>query len=198
MLTDFHNDDRVKDVLRRKKDYHKKFDQQSEKFVIEARNRQETAVTDGEATRKEDVKSLSRNQLRNQRRKNKKAQAAHTKPASDIPAKRKRSDDLENDLPSSSCEGAGHQTSASCPPPPKAQKLDAKIALNKYVKCSHHLTPVTPLATILSFDSHINKTPGGATYTLPFQNINSRASVKVIDFWPPRLENFAVSKKESK
>ena len=195
VLTDFHDDDRVKDVLRRKKDYHQKFDQQSEKFVAEARNHKDTATTDANATKKEDVKPLSRNQTRNQRRKNKKAQLAQSKTPDENLGKRKRSDDVENGIPSSSCEDAGHKTAALLPPPPKAQKTDAKIAFNKYVKCSRHLTPITPLAAILSFEGHINKTPAGATYTLPFQNINSRASVKVIDFWPSQLENFAVPKK---
>ena len=38
----------------------------------------------------------------------------------------------------------------------------------------------------------MNTPPKGAPYTLPFQNLNSRATVRVIDFIPPNLVDFAV------
>ena len=48
------------------------------------------------------------------------------------------------------------------------------------------------MSSIISLDKHINTPPSGAPYTLPFQNINSRATVRVIDFFPPNLVDFAV------
>ncbi len=48
------------------------------------------------------------------------------------------------------------------------------------------------MSSIISLDKHINTPPNGAPYTLPFQNINSRATVRVIDFFPPNLVDFAV------
>lgn len=40
-------------------------------------------------------------------------------------------------------------------------------------------------------------TPAGVTYRLPFQNICCRASVRVVDFFPSKLVDFAVPCKES-
>ena len=48
------------------------------------------------------------------------------------------------------------------------------------------------MSSIISLDKHLNTPPKGAPYTLPFQNINSRATVRVIDFFPPKLVDFAV------
>lgn len=48
------------------------------------------------------------------------------------------------------------------------------------------------MSSIISLDKHGNTPPNGAPYTLPFQNINSRATVRVIDFFPPDLVDFAV------
>lgn len=50
------------------------------------------------------------------------------------------------------------------------------------------------MSSIVSLEKHANTPPKGAPYTLPFQNINSRATVRVIDFFPPNLVDFAVSR----
>lgn len=50
------------------------------------------------------------------------------------------------------------------------------------------------MSSIISLDKHTNTPPNGAPYTLPFQNINSRATVRVIDFFPPNLADFAVAR----
>ena len=39
-------------------------------------------------------------------------------------------------------------------------------------------------------ESHNNTAPGGVEYRLPFQNLRYRASVRVVDFFPPKLEDF--------
>lgn len=196
VLTSFHDDDRVKDVLRRKTDYHKKFDQQSEKYVIEAREANVTESRDANVTEREDVKQPSKAQIKKKRRRNKKAQLIQSNSTDKASAKRKHSEDAENELPASSGSTAARNTPNTSPRPQKAPKLQSKAALNENINCSHHLVPITPLGTILSLDAHINKTPKGETYTLPFQNINSRAAVRVIDFWPPHLEDFAVPKRK--
>lgn len=46
--------------------------------------------------------------------------------------------------------------------------------------------------SILSGETHINTIPGGITYQLPFQNVCYRSIVRVVDFFPPNLEDFAV------
>lgn len=38
----------------------------------------------------------------------------------------------------------------------------------------------------------MSTTPGGVTYQLPFQNFCYRPVVRVVDFFPPKLEDFAV------
>ena len=48
------------------------------------------------------------------------------------------------------------------------------------------------MSSIISLDKHANTPPNGPTYILPFQNINSRATVRVIDFFPCNLVDFAV------
>jgi protection of telomeres protein 1 len=40
-------------------------------------------------------------------------------------------------------------------------------------------------------ETHNNSSPDGITYRLPFQNLAYRALVRVIDFFPPQLEDFA-------
>lgn len=39
----------------------------------------------------------------------------------------------------------------------------------------------------------MNSGPEGVEYRLPFQNLRYKASVRVVDFFPPRLEDFAVA-----
>lgn len=60
------------------------------------------------------------------------------------------------------------------------------------VNCSHHLIKPRSVSSITSLDSHLNDRPNATSYTLPFQNINSRATVRVIDFFPSDLADFAV------
>lgn len=57
---------------------------------------------------------------------------------------------------------------------------------------SHPSIPTRPLSSILSLSTHTSKTPKGTSITLPFQNINSRALVRVIDYFPNDIVDFAV------
>jgi protection-of-telomeres protein 1 len=63
---------------------------------------------------------------------------------------------------------------------------------HRLVKCSHHLITPRSVSSIISLENHTNKTPKGMSYTLPFHNINSRTTVRVVDFFPPDLADFAV------
>ena len=45
---------------------------------------------------------------------------------------------------------------------------------------------------MLSLDNHELTTSSGIRFTLPFQNINWRSVVRVVDFFPSDLEDFAV------
>jgi len=48
------------------------------------------------------------------------------------------------------------------------------------------------LSSIFSNDKNANTTPEGTSYLLPFQNIKSRATLHVTDFFPSDLADFAV------
>ena len=52
--------------------------------------------------------------------------------------------------------------------------------------------PLRSLESIISADTHINNPPGGATYKLPFQNVSYLMQAIVVDYFPPKLEDFAV------
>jgi protection-of-telomeres protein 1 len=64
------------------------------------------------------------------------------------------------------------------------------------VKCNHPDKPTTPLGKILSNIPTRRSTPG-SEYLLPFENVKHRAAVRVIDFWPNKLEDFAVGRRVS-
>ncbi|KAN0069345.1 hypothetical protein V8E54_012360 [Elaphomyces granulatus] len=65
--------------------------------------------------------------------------------------------------------------------------------LNKNVKAQHPGIPPRSLLDILTNESHDNVSPDGIAYKLPFQNIYYKATVCVIDFFPPNLVDFAVA-----
>ncbi|KAI9373673.1 hypothetical protein BJX61DRAFT_372823 [Aspergillus egyptiacus] len=52
-----------------------------------------------------------------------------------------------------------------------------------------------PLERIIDNPLHMNDAPGGIKYRLPFQNLFYSTTVRIIDFFPPRLEDFAVLQK---
>lgn len=54
--------------------------------------------------------------------------------------------------------------------------------------------PSQTLEDIISNPSHINSSPSSIKYRLPFQNLCYLSTVRVVDFYPPLLEDFAVQK----
>jgi hypothetical protein len=70
----------------------------------------------------------------------------------------------------------------------------AKKEANSNVRCTHVNVPVTKIADILDLQNtnHINSGPDGEEYALPFINAKYRAKVRVVDFEPKNLEDFAV------
>lgn len=52
--------------------------------------------------------------------------------------------------------------------------------------------PLRSLESILDAETHINSLPGGVTYKLPFQNVSYLMQARVVDYFPPNLEDFAV------
>lgn len=64
------------------------------------------------------------------------------------------------------------------------------------MKCNHPDKPTTPLGKILS-NTPTRRSTSGSEYLLPFENVKHRAAVRVIDFWPNKLEDFAVGRRVS-
>ncbi|KAJ5141922.1 Telomere end binding protein [Penicillium atrosanguineum] len=63
---------------------------------------------------------------------------------------------------------------------------------NPHIKTRNIGVPERSIDYILSGESHINNLPGGITYTLPFQNVCYVLLARVVDFFPPNLEDFTV------
>lgn len=69
-----------------------------------------------------------------------------------------------------------------------------KAGRNPHVRCSYEDVPTTSLTSILDPKNlkHTNTTPEGRTYHLPFHNAKCRARVRVVDYAPKDLADFAV------
>ncbi|CZT18735.1 uncharacterized protein RCC_04579 [Ramularia collo-cygni] len=69
-----------------------------------------------------------------------------------------------------------------------------KKSLNRHVRCTHEDIPITKVVDILDLQNtnHINSAPDGRDYILPFINVKYRAKVRVVDYEPKDLEDFAI------
>ncbi|GIJ89273.1 hypothetical protein Asppvi_008204 [Aspergillus pseudoviridinutans] len=70
--------------------------------------------------------------------------------------------------------------------------LPKKYDINKTIQASNPSIRCTSLADILDGEFHENISPDHIEYRIPFQNVCYRATVRVVDFFPPKLEDFAV------
>ena len=160
LIKDHEGDDRVKDVLRRKRDYWKKYKQQN------------AEADDGE---------------RGKKRKNDDKE----KPSNRKQARKKRKKDREEtEVKAKTARSITNQTANT--PNGATPTTTSNKDFNPNIRCSYHTTRPRTLASIKSLTKHTNTTPNGNTYTLPFNNINSRATVRIIDYFPRNLEDFAV------
>ncbi|SLM38335.1 Telomeric single stranded DNA binding POT1/Cdc13 [Lasallia pustulata] len=155
-----HQDDRVKDVLRRKREYAKRFESQRQAFEKDARGEKRKQNDEGEVPSKVEAKRRRRKQQKQQGQ----AQKA-------VEGKQNVDESSESVVP--------------------------KDRLNKNISSTNPSIPPRPLSAILSLETHHITTPTGTPHTLPFQNICSRATVRVIDFFPPNLEDFAAPQRPS-
>lgn len=71
-----------------------------------------------------------------------------------------------------------------------------KMLMIVTVKTYNVAIPYRSISDILHNESHNNKTPDGIEYRLPFQNVRYRSRLRVVDFFPHRLEDFAVAYKK--
>lgn len=76
-----------------------------------------------------------------------------------------------------------------------ARAADEKLThSNKNIQCSGVAVELSSVREMLDLDDqrHTNSWPDGTTYRLPFVNASFKAKLQVIDFYPDRLESFAM------
>ncbi|KAI9716333.1 MAG: hypothetical protein M1812_005398 [Candelaria pacifica] len=76
------------------------------------------------------------------------------------------------------------------------KKLE-KHETNRNIRSAHPAVLPQPISEILNSNRRQVNTPGGIKYQLPFHNICCRASVRVVDYFPRKLEDFAVPSEPS-
>jgi hypothetical protein len=72
--------------------------------------------------------------------------------------------------------------------------VSSKKELNQHVRCGYQEIPISTIRNILDPENkrHTCKIPNGTTQILPFVNAKYRARVRVIDFHPKVVEDFAI------
>lgn len=173
-------DERVKQVLRRKKEYWKSFKSMNPEFIEGGHGRKrkfdgEQAVVGyqklGPAEEGQGATAAQRKRMR--KRQNKANGILAGIPSENVPAIDFKS---------------------------KAQLLSsaARRQLNPNIRSNHpDLAPRTLSAVLSVEDTHNHTTPAGNPCTLPFLNVKFRINVRVVDFFPPNLEDFAVGNRSS-
>ncbi|MDI1489476.1 MAG: hypothetical protein OHK93_008755 [Ramalina farinacea] len=177
IIKNHENDDQVKDVLRRKRDYWNK-------YKSKLPSGYET-ISKGEKRKADD--NDGRTLTKKQKKQRKNAREKQEKQTSAAGESDSRADQHGQ------TNGYHRRTEPpALPTKPGISNPLSKKDINPNVHCAHHTIPTRPLSDIKSFSHHQNTTPKGTTYTLPFQNIKSRLSARIIDFYPPNLEDFSV------
>jgi protection-of-telomeres protein 1 len=74
-----------------------------------------------------------------------------------------------------------------------------KIQANKHVRCTYRDQPLTTISHVLDEENtrHTNTVPNGTSYILPFVNARYHIKARVVDFYPPKLQDFAIQLLES-
>ena len=78
-----------------------------------------------------------------------------------------------------------------------AQTESKSLSTNAHVRCHNIDIPSTTIASILDPSTLLRQTPAGNSFYLPFQNSCYKSKVRVIDFFPDNLEDFAAPFRES-
>ena len=71
------------------------------------------------------------------------------------------------------------------------------LSANAHVRCHKIDIPPTTIASILDPSSLLRRTPADNPFYLPFQNCCYKSKVRVVDFFPDNLEDFAAPFRES-
>ncbi|KAH0536852.1 hypothetical protein FGG08_006315 [Glutinoglossum americanum] len=191
-------DRRCLEVLRRKRAYGKKFEKQKGDFLAEVgkplkrQNEDDSEGSDTARKRKRKRRNEERKAAQNAEE-NQAPRRNQTKEARDL-ARRGRKEEVknerENEIAATSLRSEvnkrGKLDYAPVGPAPWA------ILTPHLVLCAHAATPITPVSQIIAGTGRTTTTGTNITLDLPFQNVCCRAKVRVIDFFPPNIEDFAV------
>ncbi|KAL8999833.1 MAG: hypothetical protein Q9169_001373 [Polycauliona sp. 2 TL-2023] len=185
------NDTRIKDLLRRKLEYGKRFSDQKDAFI---------SMSEGQKRKQTEEPKLSKNQLKKQRKRAKQEEEARKKQQptasnSDEEVDKENSDPYQivitPNIKNKNHQLGQHSTPTMSPPP---KKLHTKsTTLNENIRACNPEIPTRSLTSVLSREELT--TPEGLTTILPFHNVKSRAAVRVVDFYPRNIADFAVRKK---
>ena len=169
---DFRNDQRAKDILKRKHEYMEEFGVDRNGSGEETMKRKATA----KATKAAKKKSRDKGKTQNLPKEKNEA-------ISDGVAQ------AEEHAISNPKSGPQELTVAAI--------HAARNALNQHIRVRNPEQPSRSVASILSTETHTYRTKDGNECTLPFQNYCSRTTVRVLDFKPDNLEDFSVRRRVS-
>ena len=121
-----------------------------------------------------------------------KAEMLKIKPEAIVPAKRMAEDATQapapqNPVPLSKAAKKKQRKKEK----QEAKKKDNSSSTNQHVRCEAISIPLTTIATILDSAQLERRTPAGNPFNLPFQNCKYKSKVRVMDFFPDNLEDFA-------
>lgn len=82
-------------------------------------------------------------------------------------------------------------------PSPTVPGKSRLMQLRDIVQAAYPGIKTLRIEDILTKSAQKIKSPDGIEYQLPFQNIRYRSVIRVVDFFPPKLEDFAVPQKSN-
>ena len=156
--------DRVKDVLRRKKEYEDRVKVQKRQYyeVLDGRKRKVGPKDDREPKGRPKKKSKAKGKI--------------------LSASLEESSVVDVTKHHSNKHGTFNEFSLKC----------RSSDLQRIVRARDPERSFTSLTHLVQRSQDEIRSAGGKSWHLPFQNLQSRHRVRVVDFFPPRIEDFAV------
>ena len=211
VLKDYESNDEVKDVLRRKREYWKRVkktkhnasnlasDSKEENHTLRDRNITKIRIHDSMPETTARKRNLS--DVDDADDEDKMERDHGVKPTTKNKKRRKKKPKhqkkglKEANLDGKDAASAGNQSDrASKPNGVTAINPESVPQLNSNIRCAHSSIAISPLAAIKA--PEINLAPAGIKYAFPFRNVKSRATVRIIDFFPNDIEDFAFRQKK--
>lgn len=155
-------DELMKNLLRRKREYEAKAAAENLRFLRDAQSKKRKVEAGGYHSQEENQKS-KKTRARDRKKKNRRPRA-----------------DPEEEITKPTIEQAMPQH-----------------ILNLNVRCLNHNVPCKTITDILDPSILQRKTPNGNSFSVPFQNCKYKSKIRVVDFFPDNVEDFAVPQKES-